>query len=86
MKAPSPIVKMSFRPRRSASEPAISVRAASARTYESTTHWRSVRLAPRSRSISGSATFTIVMSSRSMNVAIETVINVHHLRAISPPP
>jgi hypothetical protein len=27
-----------------------------------------------------------VTSSRSMNVAIETVINVHHLRAISPPP
>jgi len=28
--------------------------------------------------ISGRATFTIVTSSSSMNVAIETVINVHH--------
>ena len=30
----------------------------------------------------GSATFTTVMSSNSMNVATETVSRVHHLRAI----
>src|ERR1700728_2126265 len=32
--------------------------------------------------MSGSATFTTVMSSRSMNVAVQTAIRVHHLRSI----
>jgi hypothetical protein len=29
--------------------------------------------------MAGRATFTIVMSSRSMKVAVQTAINVHHL-------
>ena len=31
--------------------------------------------------MSGSATFTTVMSSRSMNIAVQTAIRVHHLRS-----
>jgi Major Facilitator Superfamily len=54
----------------------------SASMYASTTHWRSVKLAPRSSRIEGRATFTTVMSSRSMKVATKTAISVHHLRAI----
>src|SRR5215212_3259465 len=47
------------------------------------THCRSARSAPRSRSIEGSATFTIVMSSRSMKVAVQTATSVHHLGFIA---
>src|SRR5215218_3959629 len=43
------------------------------------THCRSARSAPRSRSTEGSATFTIVMSSSSMKVAVQTATRVHHL-------
>ena len=32
--------------------------------------------------MSGSATFTIVMSSSSMNVATHTTMRVHHLRSM----
>src|SRR5829696_7364995 len=46
------------------------------------THCRSAKLAPRSSRIDGSATLTTVMSSRSMKVATETAIRVHHLRSI----
>jgi hypothetical protein len=70
-----------LRPSRSASEPAVRTTAASVRVYASTTHWRSVKLAPRSSSIAGSAVFTTVMSSRSMKVATETTPRVHHLIA-----
>ena len=34
--------------------------------------------------MSGSATFTIVMSSSSMNVATQTATSVHHLRFMTP--
>src|SRR5436305_10808883 len=44
----------------------------------------SEKLAFRSLAIFGSATFTIVMSSSSMNVPMHTTISVHHLRSISP--
>ena len=47
------------------------------------THWMSEKLAFRSVAIFGSATFTIVMSSSSMNVPTQTTISVHHLRSIS---
>src|SRR5919197_719550 len=47
--------------------------------YASTTHCRSSNDEPRSRSMYGSATFTTVMSSRSMNVAMQTATRVHHL-------
>jgi hypothetical protein len=33
--------------------------------------------------MSGRATFTIVMSSRSMNTPVQTAASVHHLRAAS---
>ena len=42
----------------------------------------SVKLAFRSEAIFGSATFTIVMSSSSMNTPTQTTSNVHHFRAI----
>src|SRR5919199_974306 len=48
------------------------------------THWRSVKLAFRSCSIDGRATFTIVMSTRSMKVAVQTATSVHHLRSMAP--
>ena len=48
------------------------------------THCRSAKFACRSRSIAGSATFTIVMSSSSMNVAMLTTTSVHHLRFMTP--
>jgi hypothetical protein len=70
------------RPRRSASEPAVSTTAASVSAYASTTHCRSVNEDSRSRWISGSAVFTTVMSSRSMTVVTLTAVRVHHLRAI----
>jgi hypothetical protein len=61
----------------------VSTRAARESVYASMTHWSSVKLAPRSSSIAGSAVFTTVMSSRSMNVATLTTISVHHLRCMS---
>src|SRR3954453_12550825 len=42
----------------------------------------SVKSAPRSFAILGSATFTTVTSSSSMNVAVQTAIRVHHLRSM----
>src|SRR4051794_18472456 len=47
------------------------------------THCRSLKLVSRSSAMSGSATFTIVMSSSNMNVARQTASRVHHLRAMS---
>ena len=41
-----------------------------------------MKLAFRSSWMEGSAVFTTVMSSRSMNVATLTAINVHHFRSI----
>src|SRR3954469_1106349 len=41
------------------------------------THCRSLKLVFRSLAMSGSATFTIVMSSSSMNVATQTAASVH---------
>src|SRR5262245_46217407 len=81
-KTARPATKTLRRPRRSASEPAVSTSAARVSAYASTTHWRSVKLAPRSSRIEGSATLTTVISSRSMKVAAETATSVHHLRAI----
>src|SRR3712207_6183295 len=46
------------------------------------THWRSVNVASRPRSIDGSATFTIVTSSSSMKIAVQLASSVHHLRSI----
>ena len=80
---PRPITNTRRRPKRSASEPAVSSTEASVNAYALMTHWMSEKLALSSEAIFGSATFTIVMSSRSMNVAMQTTIRVHHLRSIS---
>src|ERR671934_2886701 len=45
------------------------------------THWRSLKSAPRSRSIDGNATFTIVTSRSSMKIAVQLASRVHHLRS-----
>src|SRR5919204_5820894 len=47
------------------------------------THWRSLKSAPRSRSIDGNATFTIVTSRSSMKIAVQLTSRVHHLRSIA---
>ncbi len=70
VKIAMPMTKIRRRPKRSASEPPVSSIAASVSAYASITHCRSAKSALRSRSIAGSATFTIVMSSSSMKVAI----------------
>src|SRR5271168_78761 len=61
--------------------PAVRRKAASVSEYASTTHCRSEKLACSDCCISGRATFTTVMSRRSMNVAVQTAIRVHHLRS-----
>src|SRR5262245_49667461 len=43
------------------------------------THWRSDSVALSCCWMSGSATLTIVMSSRSMNTPVQTAARVHHL-------
>ena len=50
--------------------------------YASTTHWISEKLAFSCLAMLGNATLTIVMSSSSMNVAVQTTTSVHHLRSI----
>src|SRR6202042_3741149 len=49
------------------------------------THCRSGSDAPNALWIWGSATFTIVTSSSSMNMPANTTVSVHHLRAIRSP-
>ena len=78
MNTTSPATKTRRRPTSSAIEPAVSRNAASVSAYASITHCRSSNEAPRSRSMYGSATFTTVMSSSSMNVATQTATSVHH--------
>ena len=46
------------------------------------THCRSLKDECRSLAMSGSATFTIVMSSRSMNVATQTASSVQRWREV----
>ena len=67
------------RPYLSARLPAVSKNAARVRAYASTTHCRSEKLEFSARWMSGRATFTIVMSSSSMNVPRQTATSVHHL-------
>jgi hypothetical protein len=68
VKTSSPITNSRRRPKRSASDPVVSSSAASINANASTTHCGSVKLAFSDVSIAGSATFTIVTSSSSMNV------------------
>src|SRR4051794_33395191 len=83
VKTRTPSWNMRLRPSRSASDPTVSMRADSISVYASTTHWRLVRLALKSRWMLGSATFTIVMSTSSMNVATQTARRVHHFRSMT---
>src|SRR3954464_4208432 len=64
-------------PKRSASVPVVSRKLARPSAYASTTHCSSLKLVLRSLAMSGSATFTTVMSSSSMNVATQTAPSVH---------
>ena len=59
--------------------PAASTVVASVSAYASTTHCSCEKLASRSRWMSGSATFTTVMSSSNMKIAVHTAMSVHHL-------
>ncbi len=47
------------------------------------THCRSESEASSSRWMSGSATFTIVMSSSSMNTPVQTAARVHHFERVA---
>ena len=77
----SPIVNSSRRPNMSASEPAVSSSAASDSAYASTTHCSCAKLACNSSWMLGSATFTIVMSTSSMNVPRQTASKVQYFRS-----
>jgi len=78
----SPTVQTRRRPRRSASEPAVSSSEAREIEYASITHWMQLKLMFRSRWIDGRATLTTVKSSSSMNVAMETVASIHQRRPV----
>src|SRR3954451_7950741 len=81
LKTARPTTKTFRRPSRSPRDPAVSRNAASVSEYASITHWMSAKSACSERPMSGSATFTIVMSSSSMNTATHTTINVSHFRS-----
>ena len=71
-----PPVKRRRRPKRSASEPAVSTTLASASVYASTTHCRPLSPVPRSSAIRDSAVLTTAMSSMSIAVATQTTARV----------
>src|SRR5215212_2680003 len=52
----------------------------------STTHWSWPNVVPRSVAMSGSATFTIVTSTRSMKVPVQTATSGSHVRTDAPCP
>ena len=72
----TPVMNARRRPNMSPSVPPVSNRLASARTKASTIHCNSVMLALRSRWIVGSARFTTVLSSITMNSAKHIVASV----------
>src|SRR4051794_28779309 len=67
----------------SPSRPPVTSSTANVSVYALTVHSRLERLAPRSRWIDGSATFTTVLSSMIMNSAKHIAASVHHLRLSS---
>ena len=71
-----PETNTSFRPRRSATDPALSTTAARASVYASTTHCTPVSPACRSRARYGSAVFTTAISSISIAVARHVITSV----------
>jgi hypothetical protein len=74
-----PMMYRSRRPYMSARLPAVSSSEARLSAYASITHWSPEKLDPSAIWMSGRATFTIVMSSRSMKVPRQTATSVHHL-------
>src|SRR3954447_16157775 len=77
-----PTANTTRRAGRSGTGPAVRSSAASVSAYASTTHCRSDSDACRDFWMSGSATFTIVTSSRSMKTPVQTATSVHHLRSM----
>src|SRR3954451_2169921 len=82
VKRTRPMAKVRRRPRRSASEPAVSTVAASATVYASTIHWMLWKPACRSRAMLGTAVFTTAMSSMSIAVAAQTTVRVRRWRGV----
>ena len=80
VKIARPTTKIRRRPSRSASLPPVSISAPNVSAYPVTTHSSSEILRCSERSIDGSATFTIVLSSMIMKSPKDTAASVHHLR------
>ena len=78
VKTVRPTMKIRRRPKKSASLPPISMKAAKVSAYPATIHSRPSRLMPSERRIDGSATFTTVLSSMIMNSPTDTAASVHH--------
>src|SRR3954468_3458177 len=81
VKRTRPMANVRRRPRRSASEPAVSTVAARATVYASRIHWMLWKPACRSRAMLGTAVFTTAMSSMSIAVAAQTTVRVRRWRA-----
>ena len=81
VKSATPAVKTRLRPSRAPSEPAFNIVVASLSPYASTTHCRSVKEPCSSFWMSGRATLTTVMSSRSMKMATQTTMRTRHFRS-----
>ena len=79
MNTATPVMNALRRPNMSPSVPPVSSRLASASTNASTIHWSSLMLALSSRWIVGSARFTTVLSSITMNRAKHIVPRVTRL-------
>ncbi len=82
----TPPRKTVLRPNRSATVPRLMISAASGSVYASTVHCRPLRPPPSRRPIAGSAACTIVMSSKSMNVARHNASSFHRSGRITAPP
>src|SRR3954451_12825832 len=79
----TPVRKTRRRPKMSPRRPPVTSSTANVSVYALTVHSRLLRLAPRSRWMLGSATFTTVLSSMIMNSAKHMAASVHHLRLSS---
>ena len=89
VKRATPMTNALRRPYMSPRVPPVSSRLASASTKASTIHWSSLMLAPSSRWIVGSARFTTVLSSITMNRAkhmVPRVMRLIRFRSVMVPP
>ncbi len=84
VKTASPPANTRFRPKRSASEPAVSTVAASASVYASTIHCTPDSPACRSVAMCGSAVLITAMSSISIAVAVSTTASVQRRKVSAP--